>query len=730
MELFGKSIRIETDFVRWEERHESGIQRLFTLILLDRHLEEWALAGMALEKEEMKRRIDMMMKCLKVLEDLVWEEEQHGILGSPMIGELPVEVLEPMQVLAEILEGACEVLWHGTDSDLTENSQLMEDLKKLSTFETPIRKLPASVVDEPDAWYPVVNNENMLSGGWCPSEIQRLLTKKMGCWYLYYASTLRRHVRLEHNFCSPTMCRHKIFDEATYTTRHCFESCGCLHEGICPSQTQQIRSILHEGNIPRLSLRLEGGNNLETLSVLNEGPYVAFSHVWSDGLGNVKDNSLPICQLFRLHALCNGLQEVSKELELTGFPFRIDTLCVPLQKEERKLALRKLGEVYEKAEVVLVLDNELLLTQFTSSDEEIGIRICESNWMRRLWTLEEGILGRSRLRLQFRGKAITIPTSIDHRSIEHSGNDDMYRGSPGILTSIGEHLVSHLPKREIFRESLANNRNLQVNKRHRSLMNIVDTLRYRETSKQEDETLCIALILGFDLRPLLSHRQAESRMKAFFTLLQRVNTKISKAIFFSAERKLSEPGFGWAPVSLMTLWEDSGNALHPFFRYWASDNDGTITDRDLCCTISCYYLHLEDTSHSSGIEVLIDADEEINLWREWIPQSQEEPTHADDQISPKPLLSIERREKAMNLNSKLAIVLNPSYQKDAHGVLVMVDRRESSSPSLPDALRFVEYLCRVRKVDPTRYLTSHPDSTPDEYLTTVTCSYDQHLCIG
>ena len=732
MGSFGIDIRVERDFVRLEEGGDGGAQRVFTLILLDRHLEEWGIAGMVLEKEELRRRIEVMTEWLKVLEDLVWEEEQHGILGSPMIGELPVEVLEPMQVLAEVLEGACEVLWRERNGDLMVTSQLIiEDLRKLSTFETPMRKLPAGVVDEPDAWYPVVSYERMLSGGWCPSEVRRLLTEKSSCWYLYYASTLRRHVRLEHNACSPKMCQNKVFDEAIYTTKHCIRDCGCSHVDISPSQMRQMCSILQEGRIPRISLGLKGENGLETLSVLDEGPYVAFSHVWSDGLGNVKDNSLPTCQLVRLHALCKGLQKVLKKLELTGFPFWIDTLCVPLQKEARKLALRKLGEVYEKAEVVLVLDNELLSTDFASSDEEIGIRICESNWMRRLWTLEEGLLGRSELLFQFRGKAIPMPTSIDCSGIEAFENDTMYLGSPGILTHIGEHLFQHLPRREVFKEALNNMESLQVSRRHRSLLSIVGTLRYRETSKQEDETLCIASILGFDLRALLSHRQAESRMKAFLILLQEANVKLSQAILFSGERKLSEPGFRWAPFSLMTLWEDQGDALHPFFNMWTSNDDKKFTDRGLCCTLSCYYLHLENIPNCAGKEALINADEKINLWREWIPQSQEVAAHADDLISPKPLLSIETQRKAMDLNTKLAIVLNPSPQADAHGVLVMVDCCEVSDQSLlPDGYLFAEYICRVRKVDPTGYLASQPDSTPDEYLTPVTCSYGQHLCIG
>ena len=732
MELFGIDVRVESDFVRLEEGGDGGAQRVFTLILLDRHLEEWGIAGMALEKEELRKRIEVMTEWLKVPEDLVWEEEQHGILGSPMIGELPVEVLEPMQVLAEVLEGACEMLWRERNGDLMVTSQLIiENLRKLSTFETPMRKLPAGVVDEPDSWYPVVSYERMLSGGWCPSEVRRLLTEKQNCWYVYYASTLRRHVRLEHNACSPKLCQHKVFDEAIYSTKYCIRDCGCSHVGISPSQMRQMCSILQEGRIPRISLNLKGENGLETLSVLDEGPYVAFSHVWSDGLGNVKDNSLPTCQLVRLHGLCKGLQKVSKKLELTGFPFWIDTLCVPQQKETRKSALRKLGEVYEKAEFVLVLDNELLSTDFAISDEEIGIRICESNWMRRLWTLEEGLLGRSELLFQFRGKAIPMPTSLDRSGTEAIENDTMYLGSPGILTHIGEHLFEHLPRREVFIEALKDIESLPVSRRRRSPLSIFGTIRYRETSKQEDVTLCIASILGFDVRALLSHRQAESRMKAFFILLHEANVKLPQTVLFSGERKLSEPGFRWAPFSLMTLWEDQGNALHPFFYFWRRSDEKKFTDRGLCCTLSCYHLHLENIPNCAGKEVLINADEKTNLWREWIPQSQEVAAHANDLISPEPLLSIERQRKAMDLDTKLTIVLNPKPEADAHGVLVMVDYCEFPDQSLlPDGHVFAEYICRVRKADPTAYLASQPDSTPDEYLIPVTCSYGQHLCIG
>ncbi|KAL8789545.1 MAG: hypothetical protein Q9195_006772 [Heterodermia aff. obscurata] len=568
MRGFGQGVRIESDFIRWDGGTSGEGRRVFTLILLDRHLEDWGLAGIELEQVEMKRRIDMMMEWLETASNMIWEEEQNGVLGSPMIGNLSEEVLEPMQVLAEILEGACEFLLAAKNGDSLEKSRLVKGLRNLSTFETPMRRLPGKIVDNPEAWYSVVAYEHM--------------------------------------------------------------------------------------------------------------------------------------------------------------------------SESRKLALRRLGEVYEKAEVVLVLDNELQLTDYRTSNEEIGIRICESNWMRRLWTMEEGILGRSRLMFQFCGKAMPLPAGIESRAIDSYNNETEYLGSPTVLTEIAHHLFSHLPERP----RLGSNTNsvdlkaAQLFKKPINPLSIMTALRYRKTSKKEDETLCIGSILGLDLASLVSHRQAHSRMKAFFDLLQQAGVKVSSAILFSEERKLSEPGYGWVPASLMTLWDDQERNLHPFFTLWTSHDEQEFTSRGLYSTLSYYLFNSEHSLLALNGELLTEYEHEVRVWREWLPQCQRATARAEDPVSPSSLFPFHNQSVVSNQNSKLAIVLNPKLRASVDGVLVLINTTDrpvgpsfGPAQSSLDGLALAKYLCRVKSID----LAEHPGFiNPDsrQHLTAVTRLDDQRLCIG
>ncbi len=81
---------------------------------------------------------------------------------------------------------------------------------------------------------------------------------------------------------------------------------------------------------------------------LDWGPYVAISHVWSDGLGNPNHNSLPFCQIKRL-------QELVQESTGKPLPFWIDTICVPLEERLRGKAIANMAKVYRSAAAVLVL---------------------------------------------------------------------------------------------------------------------------------------------------------------------------------------------------------------------------------------------------------------------------------------------------------------------------------------------------------------------------------------
>src|SRR5205814_1927736 len=81
--------------------------------------------------------------------------------------------------------------------------------------------------------------------------------------------------------------------------------------------------------------------------------YIAISHVWADGLGNCRSNSLPSCQAKLLHQRVRAASPVPLK-DGERMCFWIDTPCVPLRpNNERKSAIKQMRQVYAGASRVL-----------------------------------------------------------------------------------------------------------------------------------------------------------------------------------------------------------------------------------------------------------------------------------------------------------------------------------------------------------------------------------------
>ena len=135
-------------------------------------------------------------------------------------------------------------------------------------------------------------------------------------------------------------------------------------------------------------------------------PYVAISHVWSQGLGNRHNNAVFLCQLQRLQRYANRLVPPAHR----PVPMWIDTICVPLEADARMEAIKTMDAVYQNALAVLVVDQTLIDFDLASAIEkgkkkdggvqsgpeawqiEMLMRIKASPWAQRLWTYNEAFL--------------------------------------------------------------------------------------------------------------------------------------------------------------------------------------------------------------------------------------------------------------------------------------------------------------------------------------------------
>ena len=374
--------------------------------------------------------------------------------------------------------------------------------------------------------------------GWCPSEIslaQEGLNDTSGA---FSGQLSRGNLEANHSQCSVNKCRAFDFDTEQYSTKHDTGCPGCQHVGI---DGRELSTILRRERAPRAVLQLATSNHTASIKLTlgDSGRYVAISHVWSDGLGNPSANSLPACQLLRLYKMVAGLEIDFADRKLAVW---IDSLLVPVEKgHEKRLALTQLCEYYQAAEKVLVLDSDLLRASQACTREEQITRIFFSTWMRRLWTLEEGILSREKLVFQFRDGTVRFS---DLGDLSHFSESVTATGS-----IMYENLLVNLPDLANYYRCPAEDTRYWCS----IIAEILPALEYRSTTKAIDEPLCLAHILKLDASKLVVIDDTNHRMEKLLRMFSENGTIFPKRFLFTREPKLPIDGFRWAPASFMTL---------------------------------------------------------------------------------------------------------------------------------------------------------------------------------
>src|SRR5579871_3156398 len=80
-------------------------------------------------------------------------------------------------------------------------------------------------------------------------------------------------------------------------------------------------------------------------------------------------------------------------------------------------------------------------------------------------------------------------------------------------------------------------------------------LQFRNTSKREDEYICLASLLGVSIPRSAdgSKRTVQESMKELLLLLSKKSATVPTLFVFSDEQKIQIDGFRWAPLSLFNI---------------------------------------------------------------------------------------------------------------------------------------------------------------------------------
>ncbi|KAL4807953.1 hypothetical protein BDV18DRAFT_168157 [Aspergillus unguis] len=419
----------------------------------------------------------------------------------------------------------------------------------------------------PCAWLPL---QRMQDARWCKSEVA-MVEETFTSASAYYTSQLvapPSATQKDHSKCTRSLCIARQLNEETYRTAHTTTDCDCQHYGPL---IDDVISILQTGGVPLLSItstKREPYFKVEVERYTEGKRYIAFSHVWSDGLGNPSDNTLPQCQLLRIQGLLvelvSGMRSRdlvnrmafrelwSKKFHGPSLLFWMDTLCIPVSDEHRDLrskAIKSMKTVYERAFRVLVLDGDI--ETFPSTDyTQSFMRIRLSAWMRRLWTLNEGVLA-NKLCIRFADGFLDVQERSRARQKETYGSKlagikDSY-GTP-LADATSFHWKFRLLRLNVISETdprffkrTATELRSPEERRCDGIMEAFSAALYRSTSKERDEMLCFASLIGWDIS-LLKGLPFEDHMHALLS----TESQLPQGILFLAGPRMRQRGWRWA----------------------------------------------------------------------------------------------------------------------------------------------------------------------------------------
>lgn len=383
--------------------------------------------------------------------------------------------------------------------------------------------------------------------GWCPSDAA-VMYNAFSTSIMLYVNSLDMPVDnlTGHGDCTRTHCSRRTLSDSTYERAHAHGCAGCQDSG---ADQAEIDRILRSGWIPMVRLP-DPGAAAERLDRIELGSsevavdYIAISHVWSDGLGNVEKNAIPSCQLGRLAGLVRSLPEPFAQKQHIW----LDTICVPPDAagmdEAQGLALERMRDSYEKATAVLVLDRTLYSVPASGKSVlELLIRTFVSPWVRRLWTFQEGCLAPT-IFIQFQDRAIDLDKSMDQiMETEDIIVDAVFL--PALLDRFKS-------LRGFFKGNQPQSSKLNA---------IARSTGFRSTSVATDEALCLAALLGLDMKKIVAS-EPERRMHTLWGML----SQAPMSLVFSYDDLIPERGLGWAPRALLqqpVTLSDRGIYSHP-----------------------------------------------------------------------------------------------------------------------------------------------------------------------
>lgn len=320
---------------------------------------------------------------------------------------------------------------------------------------------------------------------------------------------------VNHELCTFDFCEQSQRDFTAVQQRHeckdekdCFQLQGLFSREVLENAANNEKSTVWS---------LDGRSMIEP-----PRPYMAISHVWSDGSGTGawRDGEVNDC-LYRF------FMQIAKQFQCNGIWW--DTICIPKEKAARNKAIRKIQSNYQDARITLVHD--CFLRNWTWDPKTACLAIIMSPWFSRGWAALE--LAKSRkVKVMFKGPVGPIIKDLDTEILAKDDSGlDQHKGASDIIRSLREGIST--------------------------LNDLLTVLGPRNTSWPKDLAIIAGLLVGVEVAPK-DPTQDIWQQDIYQNILRKIG-KISPGHLFHNAATMSR-GFSWCPTSLFSMPRDPSNA--------------------------------------------------------------------------------------------------------------------------------------------------------------------------
>lgn len=333
----------------------------------------------------------------------------------------------------------------------------------------------------------------------------------------------------------------------------------------------------------------------------------------------------------------------------------------------------------------------------STSHLELLLRVLYcSGWIRRLWTLQEGLAAKSRLYVLFSDSTINVSTIADELLTKLDRGklpilqERITNFAIGVWMSFFKHTIDFSSKFERFVSIVASPFDKSDITQDQLIAWNWFNVAMRAASKPGDRPIILAGILNLDVKEILDVKGPEERMRKFYSLLD----EFPQDVLFQDGPRFEEDGMRWAM---------KGCQYTGVIRYLSS-GAGKITPKGLQITLFYSWLFAYRTIFDLR---LLDQAEGLRAWGQWLDEHD-----LADKTSPDAFLLETEVPVDLEPDGTYGIILRDSdgRRPDARNVCALVTLQTTE-----DAVSYAHYT----SLGSVKYISSFADLPDQGYLVRV-----------